>query len=179
MGGRVGGGLETPAQSQAAKQNCKYNPGAQALPMRTAQCAQLWWRRRPRSALMGTARRRPCLPSQGHGLAGGSLRSDHLPWRRGRSNLGEVRAASSQLQLRPCPPGHWGDQQRERRGEQRREKMELAALRRHNESPYAHGRDPRRGRGSSWEVAECPPLPCCIITVSLRLDLHPAARPLA
>lgn len=63
--------------------------------------------RRP-LALMGTVQRRPRSPSQGHELPGGSLRSDRLPQRGGCGNLGEVKAASSRLRLRPRPPGHRG-----------------------------------------------------------------------
>lgn len=105
--------------------------------------------------LMGTARRRPRLPSQGHRLPGGSLRSDRFPRRGGCGNLGEVKAASSRLRLRPRPPGHRGIGSSS-------EKIELFAPRTRRENPRAHGGG-RRGLqlgGRQWGfgvVAERPP----------------------
>lgn len=52
--------------------------------------------------------------------------------------MGEVKAASSLLRLRPRTPGHWGIDSTSGRvsGD---EKMELVALQRCDESPCVHG----------------------------------------
>lgn len=54
--------------------------------------------------LMGRTR----LPPRGTGLAPRSLRCPRPPRRGGRGNLGEVKAASARLRLRPRRSGHWG-----------------------------------------------------------------------
>lgn len=48
------------------------------------------------------------LPPRGTGLAPRSLRCPRPPRRGGRGNLGEVKAASARLRLRPRRSGHWG-----------------------------------------------------------------------